>query len=241
MARLTRLCVAGELHLVSQRGHSGSTVFQADDDYLAYLQGLQQAAAQHGVAIHGYVLLPQSVLMLATPAEANSLGHLLQAVGRRFGADYNRRHARTGALWDGRFRSAIADAHTHLIDCLRYVESAPLAHGMAIDALDYPWSSAPHHGGRRLDPIVTEHAEYWRLGNTPFDREVRYRRLLEEPLAPALQDRIGDALTKGWALGSPAFIKRIEEAAERPAAPRRRGRPPRWVSDGPVAKKSVPN
>jgi putative transposase len=165
--------------------------------------------------------------MLATPAEDNSLGHMLQAVGRRFGAEYNRRHARAGALWDGRFRSAIADAQTHLIDCLRYVEAAPVAQGLANEAPDYPWSSAAHHCGRRVDPIVTEHAGYWRLGNTPFDREGRYRRLLDEPLAALLESRIGDALIKGWALGSPAFVRHIEKLADRPAAPRRRGRPAR--------------
>jgi putative transposase len=225
MARLPRLCVAGELHLVSQRGHSGSTVFRGDADCLSYLQGLQQAAAQHSVAVHGYVLLPQSVLLLATPAQGTSLGHMLQAVGRRFGAEYNRRHARTGALWDGRFRSAIADAQTHLIDCLRYVEGAPVARGLANEPLDYPWSSAAHHCGRLVDPIVTEHAGYWRLGNTPFDREIRYRRLLEEPLDGLVRNRIDDALSKGWALGSPEFVRHIAARADRPAAPRRRGRP----------------
>jgi len=225
MARQRRLCVAHEPHLLSQRGHGGSLGFRTDDDYRAYLQCLQQAVLQHRVAVHAYALLPQRVLLLATPPEARSLGHLLQSIGRRFGADYNRRHGRTGALWEGRFRSAVVEAPSQLIDCLRHVESAPVADGLVSEAIDYPWSSAAHHGGRRVDPIISERAEYWCLGNTPFDREAHYRHLLDEPLAPSVQRRIAEATDKGWALGSPAFVRRIEEVTDRPASARQRGRP----------------
>jgi putative transposase len=236
MARQPRLSVAGQLHLVMQRSHNASTVFRGDDDYRSYLDCLRASLPQHGVLLHAYMLVPDRVVLLATPPAADSLARLLQALGRRFGAEYNRRHGRSGSLWDGRFRCTVAEASTQLLDCIRYVESGSAMTGGEV--IDYPWSSAAHHAGRRVDPLVSEHAEYWRLGNTPFEREARYRALIEEPLSAATQRRIGEACLKGWALGGPSYIQAIEQQTQRSAAPRRRGRPPRLT--GKLAKEHVP-
>jgi len=233
MARLPRLSVAGHLHLVMQRSHHGATVFQDDEDYRSYLDCLKAALPQHGVQVHAYALLPDRVLILATPQGDDSLARLLQTLGRRFGAGYNRRHQRSGSLWEGRFRSTVVEPSAYLLDCIRYVETAVTA-----EAQDLVWSSAAHHAGRGADPLVTEHAEYWRLGNTPFEREARYRALVDEPLPAATRQRIGDACLKGWPLGSPAFLHGLESQAQRPVAPRRRGRPAR---NGSAVDKSVPN
>lgn len=225
MARLPRLVVAGQLHLLVQRSHGGSPVFRDDADYLLYRQALGALAGEHGVAIHAYALLPEQVLLLATPSSAQSFSRLLQALGRRFGAEYNRRHARVGVLWDGRFKCTVVDAEAHLLDCIRYVESAPLHAALAPTAADYSWSSAAHHTGRATDPIVTDHHGYWSLGNTPFERQARHSRLLDEELSPALRQRIAHASLKGWALGGADFAATLAELTPRRLAPLPRGRP----------------
>src|SRR5512144_1832685 len=121
MARLPRLAIAGHLHLVAQRAHGGNPVFLDEDDHRLYLDALRQAAREQRVAVHAYALLPDRVLLLATPVADDGLGRMLQSVGRRFGAAINRRRARVGALWDGRFRTAVIDAPRHLLDAIRYV------------------------------------------------------------------------------------------------------------------------
>jgi putative transposase len=155
---------------------------------------------------------------------------MLQAVGRRFGAEYNRRHGRTGALWDGRFRATVVEPK-HLVDCSRWIEWAPVRAGLATTAGEYEWSSAAHHLGAKVDTNITEHPHYWRLGNTPFDREAAYRALLDEPLPDALATHLEQAASKGWALGDAAFVHALAGQATRRVAPLARGRP---------RKKSVP-
>ncbi|HJV59913.1 MAG TPA: transposase [Albitalea sp.] len=227
MARLPRLALAGYPHLLLQRGHGSGPVFQDPGDYELYLTALQRAATEHRVAIHAYALLDDRVLLLATPQTDVGLGRMLQSLGRRFGAEVNRRRGRRGTLWDGRFKCTVLDAETRLLDCIRYVELAPAAAGQAQEALDQAWSSAAHHAGRRTDPLVTEHPLYWRLGNTPFEREARHRELLAEPLPRTLARQIEDALQKGWALGSEGFLKAVAASTDRPLTPRPRGRPRR--------------
>ncbi|HEX6706292.1 MAG TPA: transposase [Albitalea sp.] len=225
MARLPRLTIAGQLHLVLHRAHAGAHVFRDDEDFAAYRQALIASAPEHGVAIHAYTLLASQVLLLVTPREATSLSRMWQALGRRFGADYNRRHGRSGVLWEGRFRTTVVDAHAHFLDGCRYVESAPVRAHFASTAEEYEWSSAAHHAGGRVDGAVTEHPGYWALGNTPFEREARYRLLLEQPLPAALEQRLTQAALKGWAVGEPAFVNGLGEMTARRLAPLPRGRP----------------
>jgi putative transposase len=224
MARLPRLVVAGELHLMMQRAHGSQPVFRTDEDYAAYRRALVQAAAEHRVALHAYAFTPSQVLLLVTPSTGVGPSRMLQAIGRRFGAEYNRRHRRSGALWDGRFRATVVEPAL-LTDASRWIEWAPVRAGLAAEPADHPWSSASHHVGSTVDADITEHPHHWRLGNTPFEREAVYRAMLDQPLPAAQEARIQNAVGRGWALGSAAFVHAMGEQASRRVAPLPRGRP----------------
>jgi putative transposase len=221
MARLPRLAVAGHVHLLLQRGRSGHAVFVTPEDAQSYLLALRIAAEQAGVAVHAYALSAGEAVMLVTPAAVDSLGRMVQSLGRRFVGPYNQRHASSGSPWEGRFRSTVIDPAQHLLACLCFVET--LASGLA--NADPPWSSAAHHLGQRRDPLITEHPGFWRLGNTPFEREAAHRQLLDRGISPAQALMIQTALDKAWALGDAAFVGSLREHTERRTQPLRRGRP----------------
>jgi putative transposase len=109
MARLPRLDLADRLHLVIQRGRAGHPVFVDDDDRRRYIGALLESSRECAVAVHAYVLMDDHVILLATPAQATSLARFMQAVGRRYVKAFNRRHARAGALWEGRYRTTVVD------------------------------------------------------------------------------------------------------------------------------------
>lgn len=225
MARLPRLALAGELHQVALRGHNGGAVFIDDADRADFLGMLRQAAQEQGVAVHAYALLDAEVRLLATPARDESLGRLMQSLGRRYVLTFNRRHGRRGTLWEGRFRTSIVDAADWLFDASVLVEDLPVRAGLVATAGDWPWSSASHHLGRRHDPTVTEHGAYWKLGNTPFERELAHARLLTQGVEPVRAAALEQALQKGHALGGGAFLAKLGEATPRPLTARPRGRP----------------
>ena len=227
MARAPRLALAGELHCVVQRGHNGQRVFADDADRQAYLAMLRDAAAQHGLAIHAYALLDAAVHLLATPGASDSLSQTMQSLGRRYVVAFNRRHGRSGTIWEGRFRAGLIDGESLGLDALLMVESMPVVAGLATDAADWVWSSARHHLGRCRDPLVTEHAAYWRLGNTPFEREHAFTLKLRDGAPLATVQRIERAAMQGRAAGSPEFTARIERSIGRPLQAKPRGRPAR--------------
>lgn len=225
MARLPRLALAGELHHVMLRGLVGQPVFRDDSDRAAFVAMLREAAAGEHVAIHAYVLLDHEVHLLATPTEAAALGRMVQNVGRRYVAAFNRRHGRRGTLWEGRFGASVLEAEPWLLDASVVVETLPVRAGIVGAAADWPWSSAGHHAGRRRDPLVSDHPAYWRLGNTPFERELAHTRALEAGVPDHTVEQLAAATRRGHALGSPAFVSRLAEEARRTVQPRPKGRP----------------
>ena len=227
MARLPRWSVPGHLHQVSQRGVAGTAMFHDAHDHADFLDALRSASTEHRVAIHAYALLPERIHLLVTPQDAAGLSRMMQAAGRRYVPAHNRRHGRTGTLWEGRFRAAVVEAGRHWLECRVHVELAPVRAGLASDAATYPWSSAAHHAGLRRDPLVSSHPLDWSLGNTPFEREVARNVLLDRGLAQAVRQKIESAVEKGWALGGKEFLASIEHEAGRRAEPGRAGRPAR--------------
>lgn len=227
MARLPRLALGGHPHHVLQRGHSHQPIFADDADRQAYLEALREAAATLQVAVHGYVLMPDHVHLLVTPPEGGAVGRLMQSLGRRYVAGFNRRHGRSGTLWEGRFRATVLETQPHLLGCLRYIEQNPVRAGLVVHAADWPWSSAPHHLGRRRDPLIREPGVWWDLGNTPFDREIAWRARLDDLMGPRETALYTDSVMKGWALGSGSFLAELGGLTARPLQARPRGRPPK--------------
>jgi putative transposase len=212
--------------LVVQRALPGLAAFRDASDRDTYRAALREAASIEQVQVHAYALLPHEVQLLLTPSQRSGLSRLLQAVGRRYVSAYNRRHGRSGTLWDGRFRCAVVEPGTWRLLALLMVDGAA-ADERTPPAGEIGTTSAPHRCGGARDPMLSDPPEVWSLGNTPFERETAYRRRLEQGVAGPQFDLARRAALGGWALGSPAFVEAVSAASDRPAAPRPRGRPAR--------------
>lgn len=224
MARLRRIVMPGQTHVIIQRGHSGRPVFVDDRDREDYLSSLREAAREARVAIHAYGLLGNEVRLLATPSDEPGLGRMMQSVGRRFVRLFNLRHGRSGTPWEGRFRSAAIEASGYFLPCLQFVEDAGSLAARSGEP-EGARSSAAHHLVGRDDSIVQAHPAYWALGNTPFEREAAYRQLASQPIPAPQLAAILHAAMHGWALGSDVFVARATEVAQRNARPSIAGRP----------------
>lgn len=227
MARLPRIIVAGLPHHVVQHGHDGQPIVRDDEDRRTLLALLRDAAVTYRVEVHAWALLDDHVHLVVTPGEAASLGRMFQALGRRYVAAFNRRHGRSGTLWNGRFRAAVLQPGPRLLDAMRYVEQHPVRAGLTEDAAQYAWSSLAHHLGSRTDPLVTDPPALWALGNTPFEREAAYRRLIETPLRPETVAEITAATRRGWPWVSADFAEKHANLASPSLKRRPRGRPPK--------------
>ncbi len=219
MARLPRLSAAGLPHHVIQRGNDRQVVFREDADYARYRGWLREVATTHALAVHAYVLMPNHVHLLVTPPTDTALSKAMQSLGRRYVRWFNDKYGRTGTLWEGRFRSTVIDADRYLLACSRYIELNPVRAGIVNSPELYRWSSYSHHAGVLVDPLVIDHPLVWALGNTPFERQLAYRRLFEVDLEAEFVQALRSATNRGRALSmSPDGRAAMSQ-------PRPRGRP----------------
>jgi putative transposase len=227
VARLARLVVAGQAHLLIQRGVAAQAIVQDDEDRRGWLAALREAALSQRVAVHAWALLDSEAQLLATPPDAAALGRMMQMLGRRHVGAFNRRHGRRGTLFEGRFRGTVVEGGAWRLAALCWVDGLPALRGAAGSAPETQaqWSSAPHHLGLRRDPWLSDPPEYWQLGNTPFERESAFRALWRQGLPAAQAARLEQGALHGWAVGSPAFIAELAAHSTRPLVPRPRGRP----------------
>lgn len=235
MARLPRLTIPGYPHHIIQRGNNRQPIFSGTVDYELLLNLIDEHSRKQQVAVHAYVLMSNHFHLLATPETADGIPQMMQAVGRRYVRNYNLRQARTGTLWEGRYRSTLIQAERYLLACMVYIDLNPVRAGMVADPADYPWSSYLHYIGRRTDKLITPHPLYWELGNTPFARDVAYGTLVRAGIRETDKLALTDATLRGWVLGEPDYVADLQRRTERRVVKGQAGRPiRRGVDPSPI-------
>jgi len=223
MSRPPRFIVPGLPQHVIVRGNNRDPIFGSDDDYSAYLDWLEKAKEKHGCDIHAYVLMTNHVHLLVTPSTDRGLSLMIQMVGRYYVQSFKHRYRRTGTLWEGRFKASLVDSEHYLLTCSRYIELNPVCAGMASHPGEYPWSSYRWNALGHTDRVLTPHELYMALGSDNADRQQGYLELFKDHIPARTLEEIRDASNKGWVLGSPHFIRRIEARLKRSAQKRARG------------------
>ena len=191
-------------------------VFIDETDRANYLSAVQEAARPLGVQVHAYALCESSAHLLVTPEQASALGTLMQSVGRRFVGGHHRRHGGSGTLWNGRFRCAVVEPGGTLLDVLSLIDSGvgEAAH-----------TSQAHRIAGEASTWLVDPPEYWALGNTPFERQARWRLRLADGLPPTCSQALLKAARGSWVVGSADFAQAWAATLSRPLSPRAPGRP----------------
>ena len=117
------------LHII-QRGNNRAVCFNAEADYLFYLDWLARSAHDTGCAIHAFCLMTNHVHLLLTASTPDGPGALMKQLGQRYVQYFNRAYRRSGTLWEGRFRSCLLQEEGYLLECHRYVELNPVRAAM---------------------------------------------------------------------------------------------------------------
>lgn len=232
MARLPRLTLAGYPHHIILRGNNRQDIFMDTSDFQRMLELLETHAKAQGVEVHAYVLMSNHLHLLVTPQQDNALPLMMQALGRSYVMYFNKRHGRSGTLWEGRYRSTLIQSDRYLLACMAYIDLNPVRAGMVAQASDYPWSSHAHYIGTRQDAWLTPHALYWALGNTPFARELAYAELVQAGIETQQQQALTSSTLSGWALGEDAFVDQLQQLTPRRVKQTQAGRPVRRNDGG---------
>lgn len=225
MPRRTRLELPGcPLH-VTQRGVNRCAIFVDNIDRRHFYDLLQEAMAEHGIAVHAYVFMGNHVHLLLTPPEREVLSCAMRNVGQGYVQAFNKRHRRCGTLWQGRFKSCLVDTEHYLMTVYRYVELNPVRAAMVARAEQHRWSSVHANLGLIEDPLITPHPVFLAQDPDPRKRTQAYRAWLQQGVTDDDLANIRAHLQQERALGDTTFQAMVEKALGRRVQAQGRGRP----------------
>lgn len=204
MPRHARVRLAGQPWHVMQRGVNRCACFVGPGDRHHYLSLLTESSARHACAVHAYVLMPNHVHLLVTPAEDHSVSRMMKCLGENYVPAFNRANGRTGTLWQGRFRSTVVESQHYLFTCQRYIELNPVRAMLVTRPREFEWSSYATNAEGAKSQLITPHPLYLALAESTKERLAAYRALFGRDLRGEELSAIRKATISGRALGSPS-------------------------------------
>jgi len=125
------------------RGVDGMSIYVDDADRIAFLNDMRRIERECSLRIIAYCLMGNHFHF------AIQVGHIPLAVAMQrlltpHCMRFNRRHDRTGHLFQGRHKAVICLDDRYLSNLIRYIHMNPVRAGLVAAAKDWPWSSYDH-------------------------------------------------------------------------------------------------
>lgn len=140
MSRPIRIEFSGAPYHVTSRGDRREAIYEEDADRERFLEVFGQVVEDFNWICHAYCLMTNHYhLVIESPCGNLSKG--MRQVNGMFTQYSNRRHSRTGHLFQGRFKAIPVDGESYLLELARYVVLNPVRAGMVREAGDSAWSS----------------------------------------------------------------------------------------------------
>ena len=206
MARPLRLEFEGAIYHLTSRGNASDAIFFGDRDREEFLKILGKVIERYGWICHAYCLMSNHYHLLIETPEAN-LSQGMRQLNGIYTQWVNRRHNRTGHVFQGRFKSILVQKESHLLELARYVVLNPVRAGMVSSPRKWRWSSYCATAGHCEVPgFLTVD---WLLLQFDGDnlRAIKsYREFVQQGHGVTIWDQV----QSGNILGSEDFVSQLE-------------------------------
>lgn len=228
MTRPLRLEFPNALYHVTSRGDRREDIFEDDDDRVRFLEILGAVVTDYNWHCHGYCLMSNHYHLIIETLDGN-LSKGMRQLNGVYTQTSNRRHKRSGHLFQGRYKAILVDKDNYLLELARYVVLNPVrAEGMVNRIEDWSWSSylAMVGSAPKPDWLATD----WLLSQFGKQRKIAmelYRQFVMDGIQH--QPHIWTHLKGQIYLGDEAFVsnvqKRIGKEKDDLNIPRKQKRP----------------
>jgi len=179
MTRPLRIEYAGAVYHITSRGNEKKAVFKDDQDRINFLNTLQHVNKRYNWLCHAYCMMDNHYhLLIETPDGNLSLG--MRQLNGVYTQLFNKRHQRTGHLFQGRYKAILIQKDSHLLEVCRYVVLNPVRARMVERPEAWKWSSYLATAGRDSPALCL--TTDWILGQFSRKRakaEQEYRQFVE--------------------------------------------------------------
>ncbi len=124
MTRPLRLEFEGALYHITSRGDRREAIYESDADRSGFLSLLGDVCDTYNWVCHAYCLMGNHYHLMVETPEANLSSGMRQLNGV-YTQDFNRRHRRSGHVFQGRYKSILVDKESYLLELTRYIVLNP--------------------------------------------------------------------------------------------------------------------
>jgi len=158
MPRKPRLDAPGLLQHVMARGIERREIFKDDKDRKSFLGRFADILEETQTQCYAWALIPNHfhILLRTGPTP---LSKVMRRLMTGYAVTFNKRHKRSGHLFQNRYKSVICEEDPYLLELIRYIHLNPLRARLLQDfkELDkYPWTGHSAILGRRKNPLLPE-------------------------------------------------------------------------------------
>jgi putative transposase len=136
--RREHLCAGQTLH-VYNRGVAKQRIFFSGGNYRFFLQRIAEFVQPHA-EILAYCLMPNH-FHLIVQTKNDKLSAAMQSQSGSYARAINKRLARVGPLFEGRFKSRSVDSEAYLMHLSRYIHQNPVESRIVAASQQWPHSS----------------------------------------------------------------------------------------------------
>lgn len=215
MARPLRIEIPGGFYHVMTRGDRQAPIYDDETDRRAFMDIFAEVVERYSWRCYAYCLMTNHYHLVVQTLEPNLSDGMRQLNGVYTQAS-NRRHKRTGHVFEGRYKAIVMEADEYLMELARYVVLNPVRAGVVTKPEDWKWSSYRATAGEEKAPqwLATGRLLTW-FSNSWAQARTRYKQFVAEGADKNVLDEVRQQVY----LGGEAFVKQVQDAVDIPDDP----------------------
>jgi len=185
MPRQPRLDVEGALNHVIVRGIERSPIFKDNKDRQQLVDRVARLVEETGTKVYAWALIPNHFHLLLRSAPSG-LPAFMRRLLTGYAITFNKRHRRSGHLFQNRYKSIICEEDPYFLELVRYIHLNPLRSHVVhtIGELDaYRWSGHTALIGKASIPWQDGDSVLIWFGQKEKAARAAYRRFVEKGIA----------------------------------------------------------
>jgi len=201
MPRQPRLDSPGLLQHVMARGIEGREIFKDDQDRTSFLDRFATILDETQTQCYAWALILNHFHLLLRTGPT-PLSKVMRRLMTGYAVTFNKRHKRSGHLFQNRYKSIVCEEDPYLLELIRYIHLNPVRAGLVKDLKEldkYPWCGHATILGKRANPLIPKQPNTQNRRNEPNrlnerDRPNRPDKSLAEATIEDVVLHFGDTL-----------------------------------------------
>ncbi len=162
-ASCNTLCLPGEIHKVTAlayftgaRGIERRDIFKDDKHRKSFLERFAIILEETQTQCYAWALIPNHFHLLLRTGPA-PVSKVMRRLMTGYAVTFNKRHKRSGHLFQNRYKSVICEEDPYLLELMRYIHMNPLRASLVKDLKEldkYPWCGHSAILEKKKNPLI---------------------------------------------------------------------------------------